>query len=767
MKSIHKIWIAVCLLMSIPGAILAQFINVSGAAMNVSSGTFLVNSGSIVLQNSGGIGNSGTILLGGDWTNNGSGLLFSSPGSVVFNGSSLQLINGSSSTSFHNLSISNSAGVTLGLNQSVGGILNFINGKINTGSYTLHLTANPPQPITGAGVGSYVNGNLRYSIPTGFHTLKYEIGKEVYAPMTLTLNNVTVAGSIVGSTSAGPSPNENFPIPNASGIFQPARVAQYWTSNNTGVTFTNATARFDFTNTTNTGNPLNYKVRKFNPPFSWTAPVSSVTGSTILASNLPSLTSEYVVGEIVTVVNNDGPQNAQVVSPSGNSYPNCGVLTGDVTQATSSAEDDGTFNGADIWYQFVASSNAVRVTMTSSVIDCALGLYQFNGTNYTLMPTSGSGLTATENLTGVGGTEILNYDGLTPGVTYYLSAGAASAGGPLGAFSICIQRFNPATCADGSGTYQLCSNFKPTYTGATLYNFIFTGTGSTPVGPTSASNPSQIPLSSPALALQYGGTYNVSISATYNLLDVLGNPEVIQVLAGTSCSIVIADHPDVTVKPQQVCPATILRSSLLNGKPFVCGAVNFTVSFRKVNQCSTGTGFQYLDPAPFEVSTPGASAFLNLSFLLPQPLTNQTFYEVRWRPNFTYGPGTFGSPRIIFIGGPVMEEIDMNEMVVNDINAARIDGYSNLDAAIYPNPNRGDMFVLNMSRESFAETNTNEMLFIRIMDSFGRIVYTSGYAFEDSINTVVTLENELAGGIYFVEFNLGGEIISRKMMVSK
>jgi len=384
-----------------------------------------------------------------------------------------------------------------------------------------------------------------------------------------------------------------------------------------------------------------------------------------------------------------------------------------------------------------------------------------------LMPTSGSGLTATENLTGIGGAEILNYDGLTSGVTYFLSAGSASVGGPLGAFSVCIQRFNQTTCANGSGIYQLCSNFKPTYSGATIYNFSFTGTGSTPIGPTSGSNTSQIPLSSPALALQYGGTYNVSISATYNLLDVLGNTETIQVGAGVSCTITIADHPNVTVRPQQVCPATILRSSLLNGKPFVCGAINHTISFRKVNQCSTGSGFQYIDPLAFEVSTPGASAFLNLSFVSPQPLTNQTFYEVRWRPNFTYGSGTFGSPRIIFIGGPVMEDVDLNELVANNPTGQRIDDVSSVEAAIYPNPNHGDMFVINMSRESFDDNKGTESLFIRVMDSFGRVVYTNRYAFEDSINTVVTMENELSGGIYFVEFNLGGEIISRKMMVTK
>lgn len=767
MKSTYKIWIACCMLMSMPAILSAQFINVSGAAMNIPSGTFLVNGGSVILQNSGGISNAGTILLGGDWTNNGSGLLFGSQGTVVFNGSSAQSINGSLSTSFYNLSISNSAGVSLGLNQSAGGLLNFISGKINTGAYTLHLTANPPQVITGASATSYVNGNLRYSFPAGSHIVKYEIGKEVYAPMTLTLNNVTTPGSIVAFTAAGPSPNENYPIPNASGIFQPTRVSQYWSSTNSGVVFTSASTRFDFTNTSNSGNALNYKVRKFNPPFSWTAPVSSVSGTTILASSLTSLTSEYVVGEIAAPVVNDGPANAQVVPLSGNSYPNCGVITGDVTQATSSSEDDGMFTGADTWYQFVATSSAVRITMTSSVIDCAMALYQFNGVSYTLMPTSPSGLTASENLTGVGGTEILNYDGLTTGVTYYLSAGAASAGGPLGAFSVCIQRFNPTTCANGSGTYDLCSNFKPTYSGASLYNFTFTGTGSTPVGPTSASNSVQIPLSTPGLGLRYGGTYNVSISATYNLLDALGATEVITVAAGTSCSVTIAPHPDVMVKPQQICPATILRSTLLNGKPFVCAATSFTVSFRKVNQCSMGAGYQYLAPAAFEVNTPGASAYLNLSFTSPQPLTNQTFYEVRWRPNFSYGPGTFGSPTVIFIGGPVMEGIDLNELIAQGDNGEKSDEISPVEAAIYPNPNKGDMFMLNVSRNSFDADNVDETMYVRIMDSFGRIVFTGRYIFEESLNTVVTMENELAGGIYLVEFTLGNEVLSRKMIVSK
>src|SRR6185295_6598019 len=73
-------------------SLFAQTINVSNSFINISSGAYVVTAGGVILQNSGSIDNTGTIKLGGDWTNNANGLINSSAGLVEFDGSSNQTI---------------------------------------------------------------------------------------------------------------------------------------------------------------------------------------------------------------------------------------------------------------------------------------------------------------------------------------------------------------------------------------------------------------------------------------------------------------------------------------------------------------------------------------------------------------------------------------------------------------------------------------------------------------------------------------------------
>ncbi|HEY6231270.1 MAG TPA: C25 family cysteine peptidase [Pyrinomonadaceae bacterium] len=92
-------------------------------------GTILIN-GSLVLSTM----NGADVIVGGNWTNNST---FTSNGkTVTFNGSSAQVIGGSTSTAFTGLTVSNSAGVTLNANSSVSGVLTLTN-NLTTGSFIL------------------------------------------------------------------------------------------------------------------------------------------------------------------------------------------------------------------------------------------------------------------------------------------------------------------------------------------------------------------------------------------------------------------------------------------------------------------------------------------------------------------------------------------------------------------------------------------------------------------------------------------------------
>ncbi len=77
------------------------------------------------------------LVLHGDFTNNGT--LIYGTGTVEFVGTSGHVLGGNTATTFYNLIVYDTAGVTLGNNEIVGDTLKFIYGKIKTGTNTLTL----------------------------------------------------------------------------------------------------------------------------------------------------------------------------------------------------------------------------------------------------------------------------------------------------------------------------------------------------------------------------------------------------------------------------------------------------------------------------------------------------------------------------------------------------------------------------------------------------------------------------------------------------
>jgi 1,4-alpha-glucan branching enzyme len=435
------------------------------------------------------------------------------------------------------------------------------------------------------------------------------------------------------------------------------------------------------------------------------------------------------------VVVNDNVSKAKNVPISGSAYPlnNCfnSTLVGATVSLQGNPANVQAGGGQDVWYKIVAPTSALRVTTTTSAIDIVLELRSSAMTQVDMA----------NSVAGIGG-ETMTTSGLTPGATYYIAI--RSFDGAVGTFSVCIQTFTESFCSDGSGIYNLCSSFKPKWVGANSYVFNFTPVMGTPGSPTSASSTGQIPLSTPALNLRYGGVYDVTVDVVFNL------PEgEIVTLPGTSvCTVTIADHASVEVKTSQRCPATLLKGSMLQGKPYVCGAINFTVEFTPMSDCAgtTATGLQ------FEATTLGSSSNIVLSTV--PGITNNTYYLVRFRPNFAYGPGNGGIARIIFVGGSALDE---------NIVEANLDSEKNdmveVEASLYPNPSTGDMINLNITNV------TSNEVFVRVMDSMGKLVYTNRFSVEGSLNTVIVFNEKLANGLYLVEFVDGNNVINEKLIV--
>ncbi|MFM2300217.1 MAG: hypothetical protein RIR98_1825, partial [Bacteroidota bacterium] len=82
------------------------------------------------------------IFVGGNWTNNGTGLnFFPNNRAVIFNGTTAQTLGGTNSTvnPFAFLFLDNNAGLTLTSNQQVNTLFEFTNGQVTLGAFNFTL----------------------------------------------------------------------------------------------------------------------------------------------------------------------------------------------------------------------------------------------------------------------------------------------------------------------------------------------------------------------------------------------------------------------------------------------------------------------------------------------------------------------------------------------------------------------------------------------------------------------------------------------------
>jgi len=399
--------------------------------------------------------------------------------------------------------------------------------------------------------------------------------------------------------------------------------------------------------------------------------------------------------------------------------------------------------------------------VTSSTMDDVIALYSRDASgNYILI--------ASENVgTGASDYEQLNVSGLTAGTQYWIAVGYNTPG-TGGAFSICIQNLMRSGCATTvpAEGLRLCDAYRAVYRGApsqgVTYTFNFTPSGVTPGSLTTVSGTNGlITLSNPTLALRYGGVYDVKVDVVYSLTNSIGGSEVITVNGVTSdarCTgVSIQQHPLVEVRSTQRCPASLLRSNYLVGttvagstSSVVCGATNYTYRMTPVVSCNDGTP----TGIAAEYTTVAASPYLPLGVLANLP--NIGAWDVEIRPNFGYGPGTYG---------PVQRIQVANTAAGSELEEGSVDGTEKVStfvaANLYPNPNNGEMVNLNVAGIE------SDNVFVRITDAMGRIVYTNRYTVDGSLNTIVTFAEPLASGIYNVEFTVDGQIMTERMIVAK
>jgi CSLREA domain-containing protein len=183
-----------------------------------------------------------TINVSGSWTNNG-GTFTPNTGTVNFNGAATQTIGGTSASTFNNLTDSNSAGLTLGQNETVNGVLALTSSDINTGANTLTM------PATGTSTGTFdVIGNVKrtgFVSGGGANTLSFGNPNN-----QITINSGTVPTDITINLAkqvpTGTFGGNNFGFPNA--------VQRTYIITPTGGSSINATLRLHYLDSELNGN---------------------------------------------------------------------------------------------------------------------------------------------------------------------------------------------------------------------------------------------------------------------------------------------------------------------------------------------------------------------------------------------------------------------------------------------------------------------------------------------------------------------------------
>ncbi len=230
----------------------------------------------VVFDNAAGIATSINLSVSGNFTNTagfGAGTT-----TTTFNGTAAQAIGGASAPTFHNLALSNSAGLTLNVNATVGNTLTFSSGSITTGTYTLILSSATSCGVSGAGSGKYVIGKLRKSFNAATQTAcDFEVGDSYatthYTPVNVSFSGMAGSGTLTvavkGGSGASATADDHPQIADA-GLDSANSLNRYWMLVPTGgFTFSNATLTFTHLNEVtwvdhdNTANVGRYAVKRF------------------------------------------------------------------------------------------------------------------------------------------------------------------------------------------------------------------------------------------------------------------------------------------------------------------------------------------------------------------------------------------------------------------------------------------------------------------------------------------------------------------------
>ena len=246
-----KTIILITMLMAISSLLSAQLLVNNGGSITMEPTNVMVVHGDITNQLNGAMNNNGQLRLSGDWTNNAvsGNLLQGSTGTVSFDGTSTQNIDGSAKTWFNNLAVNNA--VNIQTETSVASNLGLSGGSINLGAADLKMESGAT--ISGAGPTQYVvagsNGRLVQEVQAA--DVLFPVGTATsYVPVTLNNSGntdnfgVSVFSDVLdGGTTGSTIPEIDDCVNNTWNITEETAggsdlsIAVQWNASDEGITF--------------------------------------------------------------------------------------------------------------------------------------------------------------------------------------------------------------------------------------------------------------------------------------------------------------------------------------------------------------------------------------------------------------------------------------------------------------------------------------------------------------------------------------------------
>lgn len=444
-------------------------------------------------------------------------------------------------------------------------------------------------------------------------------------------------------------------------------------------------------------------------------------------------------------------------------FPNCLTTSGTLAGCTPSPEASyypaPVGAGQDAWFRFKVpdlSTGTVRIAANSSVNNLAIILQK----EESFAPFYSA--VAQENaLSSVGG-EVMTVSGLIPGAFYRVGIKNMSAAQAPGAYNVCVTNVRQTGCGFGMTTPRsLCDFFLGAYTGAQSYTFTFTNTSNptevftrTNTGASGGPASSLVTLSS-LLGLRYGTSYDVRIDATYQFTNSAGTTSTVTIPgAPVACQLTTIAQPTTDLALADQCASSTKIKSSVISTAWVCGVIDYrwevrpTIGLPVIYETFRGLGERFMRVGTLNGINTGGTQF-----------------DIRVTPIFSDGAGgrrtgTPGNWQSLCLVAPIGMAENKQEADLLDVAEKKMMVDNGVSAEVYPNPNTGETFTVQLQ-------GWNGQVQVHVMELTGREVMRTVYTVDGALTTEVTPSAKMASGVYMIRFTQGDRTITRRMIVSE